>query len=399
MAKILITGARMWYAYNCINILHRDGHELYVADSSRLSMGLYSKYIKKKFIYPDISEKSEEFIEKILTIIEEHEIEYLLPVFEETHVLSYYKNKLEGKVKVILPEFEIMWTLHDKYLLFKLAKELNIPTPVTYKINEYKSSTLHFPFVVKPRRERGAIGIKVIKNIEEFDSYKKHHHLEDYIVQEYISQEQYCTTGLVKNGKLVSNTIYHNLEEYPYKGGFGVVRESLEIKIINAYIKKIVEKTKYSGFICVDFLKDPVTETYKITDINPRMSPGLMVAYSEGINLPGIYLDLIDNKKINALFSKGGKGTYTSVLRMGWLLQVIFSGKFKMLRGFLKKRKNKIEDVWNYKDPKTFFVFALYLLLSSTIGIKLAGSQQSYYFKRALFNYKKFSKGTAGWAE
>ena len=165
MAKILITGARLWYAYNCINILSQYGHELYVAESSKLSLGLYSKYIKKSFIHTDISENSEEFIEKILAIVEEFEIEYLMPVFEEIYVLSYYKKRLKGKVKIMIPEFEIIWKLHDKYSLFKLAEELNIPTPVTYKINEFKSFDLSFPFVLKPRRERGAEGIKVVKNI------------------------------------------------------------------------------------------------------------------------------------------------------------------------------------------------------------------------------------------
>jgi predicted ATP-grasp superfamily ATP-dependent carboligase len=251
---------------------------------------------------------------------------------------------------------------------------------------------LSFPVVLKPRRERGAEGIKVVKNIDEFNIYKNKHNLEDYIAQEYISNEQYCTMGLAKDGELISNTIYHNLEEYPYKGGFGVLRESVDIKIINEYIKKIVEKTKYSGFICVDFLKDPINEIYKITDINPRMSPGLMVAYSEGIDLCRIYLDLTENKKIEAVFSKGGRGTHTSALRVGWLLQVIFSGNFKMLKGFTERKKNKIEDVWNNKDPKPFFVFFVHLLLSSTIGLIFFGSTSYYYHKKGVFKYKNFLK-------
>ena len=122
MAKILITGARLWYAYNSINLLSRDGHEFYIAGSSRLSMALYSKYIKKRFIYPDISEKSEEFIEKILAIIEEYKIDYLLPIFEETYVLSYYIDRLKDKINLMIPDFEIIWKLHDKYSLFKVAE-------------------------------------------------------------------------------------------------------------------------------------------------------------------------------------------------------------------------------------------------------------------------------------
>ena len=120
------------------------------------------------------------------------------------------------------------------------------------------------------------------------------------------------------------------------------------------------------------------------------MSPGLLVAYSEGIDLCRIYLDLIENKRNDTVFSKGGKGTYTSVLRIGWFLQILFSGNFKMLNGFLRRKENKIEDVWNRKDPKPFFVFFIHLLLSSTIGHILADSEQHYYHKRGIFNYKNF---------
>jgi predicted ATP-grasp superfamily ATP-dependent carboligase len=399
MSRILITGVRMWYAYNSVNLLAKEGHEIYVAESSKLSMGLYSKLIKKSFIYPDISEKSEEFIETIIQIIEDYDIDYILPVFEETYVLSYYKDRLKGKVKIMLPKFDTIWELHDKYSLFKLAEDLRIPTPKTVLLKEFDFKKLNFPFDLKPRRERGAIGIKVINNEEEYNHYLKNHDLDDYIVQEYVDQDQYCTIGLAKNGKLISNTVYHNLEEYPYKGGFGIVRESLDIKIINHHVEKIVKKKKYTGFICMDFLKSPEEQVYKITDINPRMSPGLMIAYSEGIDLPNIYIKAITNENFKDYFSKGGRGTYTGALRIGWLLQVIFSGNFKMLKGFLKRRKNKIEDVWNWKDAKPFFVFFAHLLLSSTIGPKVAGSQQNYYYKRTTFDHRKFLPDNKGWFE
>jgi hypothetical protein len=70
-----------------------------------------------------------------------------------------------------------------------------------------------------------------------------------------------------------------------------------------------------------------------------------------------------------------------------------------MLKGFLKRRKNKIEDVWNWKDAKPFFVFFAHLLLSSTIGPKVAGSQQNYYYKRTTFDHRKFLPDNKGWFE
>lgn len=392
MAKILVTGARMWYAYNSICILSDSGHEIYVADSSKLSMGLYSKKIKKKFIYPDISLYSKEFVNKIIQIIDDEKIDYILPVFEETYVLSYYIDLIKDKVKILVPNINTINRLHDKYSLFNISNELKIPCPQTYLLTEYEKGMLSFPLVLKPRRDRGAVGIKIINNQKEFDKFVEKMDKNNYLVQEYLSKEQICTIGLAKDGKLYSNIVYHNLEEYPYKGGFGILRETINNEKIDEYVKKIVETEKYSGFIGVDFLKDSNTEEFKITDINPRMSPGLMIAYSENISLPDIYLDIIDNKEIKKQFSIGGKGSYTSALRIGWFFQVVFSRNFKELKGFVKRKKNKIEDVWKWNDLKPFFVFFIHLLMSVILGPKTYGSQQDYYYKRTLYNYNNFSE-------
>ncbi len=391
MAKILVTGVRMWYGFNTIRILSNQGHEVYAAESSRLSMGLYSKYIKKRYFYPDISADSKGFIDKIIEIVEENEIDYLIPVFEETYVLSYYKEALKDKVKILVPDFKSINKLHDKYSLSELAKELEIPSPKTCLLENFTPNELNFPIVLKPRRERGAVGIKIIKNNEEFEKFTEKIDKKEYMAQELMSQEQYCTIGLAKDGKLISNTIYHNLEEYPYKGGFGILRESVASEEINKYVEKIVERENYSGFLCIDFLRDLKSSSFKITDVNPRMSPGLMIAYSEGISLPNLYLDLLENKEHKKIFSKGGKGTYTTVLRLGWLFQVLFSGNFKLLKGFKRRTINKLEDVWDWKDLKPSIVFFTHLLISVVFGPKMSGSQQSFYYKRSMFFYDHFN--------
>ncbi|HPE53259.1 MAG TPA: ATP-utilizing protein, partial [Mesotoga prima] len=100
--RVLVTGARMWYAINTIRLLARSGHEVFAADSSRLSGGLYSRYLKGKFIYPSVGENSSAFVESVIEKIEELKIDVLCPTFEEGFVFSKYIGRLEGRVNVLV---------------------------------------------------------------------------------------------------------------------------------------------------------------------------------------------------------------------------------------------------------------------------------------------------------
>jgi len=145
----------MMYALNTIRLLHKEGHEVYAADSVKSAGGLYSRYVKTSFIYPYVSEQSEEFIDFLLKIVEEHKIDVIIPGFEDAFVISYYKDRFEGKVKLLVSDFSKVAFLHDKYSVSKLAEKIGIPSPKTVLLRDFESSEWSFPVINQAEKEQG----------------------------------------------------------------------------------------------------------------------------------------------------------------------------------------------------------------------------------------------------
>ncbi|RKX49475.1 MAG: ATP-utilizing protein [Thermotogae bacterium] len=395
MAKVLVTTARMMYSLDTIRILHRAGHEVYAADSVRMSAGLYSRYVKKHFIHPKVSEESEKFIDFLLKIVDDYKIDIIIPGFEDTFVLAYYLDRFKGKAKLLLSDYSVLTFLHDKYSVSKLARALDIPSPKTVLLRDFEQNDWSFPVIIKPRRNRGAIGIKVIESVKSLKEIGSTVNADEYMIQQLLPKTQFCITGMAYNGKLLSKVVYKNIREYPEEGGFGTYRLTCHVPEIDEYVKRIVEELNYTGYICTDFLYDEFSNTYYLTDVNPRMSPGVYVGYAAGVNFPKMYVNLLeDPESVKAVKPKIGVGSYTSPLEFGWFLAVLFKGKFKKLKGFFKRDKGMLDDVWDIRDPIPFFAIFGSMLFSAVIGPLMGGQQESYYLG-CLYDRKYFPDSVA----
>lgn len=394
MAKILVTTARNMYGLNTIRILSAEKHEIYAADSIKLNGGAFSKYVKKSFVYPEVSKNANLFIESILDFVEQENIEYIIPSFEEAYVLSFYKERFKNKVKMLVEDYEKLMVLHDKYTMTQLSKHIGIDVPRTVLLKDFKQAEWKFPFVLKPRKNRGAMGIKKIDNEVQLEKALREINGENYMVQEYIEHRQFCTTGIAYNGKLMGNVIYKNLREFPESGGFGTYRVSYDIPEIIENVKKIVFELDYTGFICVDHLYDPKTGIYYITDVNPRMSPGLYTAYMAGVNLPKMYIDLIeDPQNVKQQFAPAGHVSYTSFLELGWFFSVLFKGKFRSITEYFKQKKIRGgDDVWDKKDILPAFITFSTMLYSAILGPFYKWGGEEIFLKKTFYEDEYFQK-------
>ncbi|TYB94772.1 MAG: ATP-grasp domain-containing protein [Kosmotoga sp.] len=394
MAKILVTTARNMYGLNTIRILSAEGHEVFAADSIKLNGGAFSKYVKKSFVYPEVSKNAPSFVELILDFVEQENIEYIIPSFEEAYVLSYYKEKFKNKVKMLVEDYEKLMILHDKYTMTQLSKQLGIDVPRTILLKDFRRSEWNFPFVLKPRKNRAAMGIKKIDNEDKLKKILKKINIKNYMVQQYIDHKQYCTTGIAYNGKLIGNVIYKNLREFPESGGFGTYRVSCDIPEIIENVNKLVSELEYTGFICVDHLHDSKTGRYYITDVNPRMSPGLYTAYMAGVNLPKMYIDLIDKPQtIKEQFAPAGHVSYTGFLELGWILSVLFKGKFRSIKDYFKQKKvHGADDVWDKKDVVPAFITLFTMLYSAIFGPFYKWGDEEIFLKKTFYEDKYFQK-------
>lgn len=389
--RVLVTGARLWYALNSVRLLAREGHEVFAADSSKISGGLYSKYLKGKFIYPAVSGKSDEFINCLLKKIEELDIDVLYPTFEEGFVISRFINRFQGRVKVMLPLHKHIQLLHDKLSMTRYAQSLKIPTPFTALLKDCDRKRLKFPLVIKPRDQRSAEGVKRVDSLAELQSLSGALDGSRFIVQEWKQPHQICTMGLAYNGKLVGNVIYHNLREYPPTGGVGTCRISIEKSELETHVKKLVSNLNYSGFISTDFLHNPENGQHYLVDVNPRMSPGLLVGHHSGINFAKAYLDMIESPETVFLPEAAtGTGTYTTAMEIGWYAGTLFKGQFRKLRAFFKSRKGLKDDTWDARDPIPFLVVLFSMAYTAIFG-HFIGGQAEGFLRGATYDSSKFA--------
>lgn len=392
MSRILVTTARMWYSLNAIRILAKQGHQVYAVDSTRNSGGLYSKYVEERFLSPPLTSQPREYIDFIVDIVKSKNIEAILPSYEEVFVLSYYKDLLPEQLKVLISPYPVLAMLHDKYHMTRYAERLGIPVPKTLLLKDFRPEEWQFPVILKPRRGRGAAGVKRVRGLPQMKAIMGTLNSEEYLVQQELPRVQYCTIGVAYEGKLKGNTIYKNLREFPESGGTGTSRLSVKVEKITDYIERIVKDLNYTGFFAADFLYDKSTDTYNIVDVNPRLNPGIYAGYVSGVDLPTMYVDLLLNpESVETVFSRNGTGSYTLFLEIGWFFSTLFKGKFRRLFSIFKKGPKLKEDVWDWRDIKPFFVVFWIMLLSVFAG-PFYGGDQEFVVEGAKFDDKLLEK-------
>jgi hypothetical protein len=92
--KVLITSSRMPFAPGLVRKLAAEGHEIHAADDHMLSPGNHMKYLAGHFVYPSPPSDTAGFLAELERIVQEHEIELIVPAFEEAFYISTQIERL-----------------------------------------------------------------------------------------------------------------------------------------------------------------------------------------------------------------------------------------------------------------------------------------------------------------
>lgn len=215
-------------------------------------------------------------INKIKTILEITNIDYILPLVYEDYVklISYDIGK---HIKILHPTIEIYELLNNK-LLFTTYMINNFPDciPTTYYLDNKKLNNnddkIEYPVIYKPMYSING------SNMQIFHSYRQLRHAKKLIIQKYIAdQYEYgcnliCINGIIINYKIIR---YFYPKYYIKKSSFPRSFETVEhntatnTNIINIF-NPIIAKLNYSGGMCIDFKFNEETCKMNIFEMNPR---------------------------------------------------------------------------------------------------------------------------------
>jgi hypothetical protein len=121
----------MPFALAMVRKLAAEGHAVYAADDHSLSPGSHSKYLAGHFVYPSPRRDTAGFLAGLERIAREHEIDVIVPAFEETFYISTQIERLSRFTRVFASPFSLLARLHDKAAFQGLVTQLGLPVPET----------------------------------------------------------------------------------------------------------------------------------------------------------------------------------------------------------------------------------------------------------------------------
>ncbi len=338
----IVTGAKSRMGYIVARSLSRRGVRTIVADHVPLSMTFFSRYPAGHFVYPSPYSAQEEFLALVREKAKEHRAQVLLPVYEETFLLSKYRHLFEGLVGLPVPDYESILSVHRKDTLSRLAEELGIPCPRTRPLRdlaslEEEAAAVGFPLVLKPRQGGGNWAVEYVWRPEELRPKVEARLTADnlscerLLLQEYVpAAEKFSHALLCCRGEVRASYMDQHLRDYPASGGAGTLRVSVHRPQMAELTTRLFRHLGWHGLGEAEYVTHRDTGQPYLIEVNPRVWGGINSAVAAGLDIPYLLYCL----------GRDGDVAQASDYRLGvktrWLL-----GDLKAFRGNLAHAPSK----------------------------------------------------------
>ena len=339
MASVLVTDGHFRKTLAVVRSLGWKGIEVTVGERTFLNTSFFSKYCRRRLIYPSPRQCPDQFIEFFLDEIRKNDYECIFPMEEETLLLlARYQSEISRHTYFLSPDLEKVEFVRDKGNLMRFAEAHGIPIPKTFQIPSspelcevqhaeskevqglnHVLDKIPIPAVIKPRISSGSLGIVYVKGKEDLDSsYQSVHQRFPFpLIQEWVPDGggTYGLSALFDEGSNVKAAFVHKkLRMYPIKGGPSTLGEGVEHPQIMELGLCLLKSLNWVGVGMVEFKVDPRDGIPKLMEVNPRFWGSLQLAIVSGVDFPYLILKMARRESFKpVLHYKVGK-------RFRWLL-------------------------------------------------------------------------------
>lgn len=301
-SKILILDGNQRASLAAVRSLGERGLWVAVGESSFPSLAGNSRHCKQSFTYGDPQSSPRQFFDRLLQVINDLGVTFLLPITEATtYVILRYREELPSSVMVPFPSTASIEKLANKNNLFKLAMDQQIPTPFTiFCQNRWDglsalSDRSEFPVVLKPFKSKileadGIVSTQVFiaKTRQEAESLIKANSFFNYpfTIQSFIEGAGQGVFALYDHGQPVCYFSHRRMREKPPGGGVSVLSESSPIdNSLKKSAEKLLTDANWHGVAMVEFRVADDGTGY-LMEVNPRFWGSLQLAIDSGIDFP-----------------------------------------------------------------------------------------------------------------
>jgi len=218
MKRILLTGIGGDVAFNFARSLRQVKEEMYLVgtDCDKYNIHFGRQYCNKLYVIPETSKK--DYITEINRISKKEEIDFVFPSPDpEVYEIAKNKNKLHAQT--FLPSFEAIRIAQDKWMSYEKLKK-HVPLPQTYLLKneaDLKEAFSHLkkPFWLRAAKGAGGKGSLLVDDLTFAKTWIKHWKgWGTFLASEYLPGKNFCWTGLFRDGKLVTSSIFERIRYF-----------------------------------------------------------------------------------------------------------------------------------------------------------------------------------------
>jgi predicted ATP-grasp superfamily ATP-dependent carboligase len=325
VSRVLVTDGHWRKTLAAVRSLGRGGVEVVVGESSRVATALFSKYCRRRLIYPSVRRHPEAFLAFLHQELRKSNYDLVIPMEEETLLLlARHREEFAPVARLPIPPYEAIVKVRDKGWLMQHASQMRIPIPRTVWVKDMEElytikETIPPPWVIKPRVSSGSFGIAYVEYEEDLPkAYRKVHSQFPFpLIQERLPLEGEafgCSALLDKGSQVKALFVHRRLREYPITGGPSTLRESVRHPQIEELGIRLLQSLKWHGVAMVEFKVDPRDNEPKLMELNPRFWGSLALAIHAGVDFPYLLYRMAMGEEFEPVVD------YTVGVQCRWLL-------------------------------------------------------------------------------
>lgn len=364
--RILVTDGSGRQTLTILHGLRKLGCYICVLCSSKLDLCYVSNLPDEVILDERAASENEHFIEFVISLLEEKEIDVLLPVAEmTTNQITLHETELKKYVKLACAPRNAYVKAFDKQETFEYALNSGIPCPKTRRKGQSVVNFLEsvaFPLIIKPRNGVGSIGFHKFEKREDFWSYikEKSIDLETYVLQEYIDYEKRLGTILFVDqcGNVCMAYADEVLRWYPLDAGSACLIRSIDYPEVIEWSSSLLQAMKWQGVAALSFMVDRNTNVPKLLEINGRIPASIRLSWQCGFNVAKLLIEMaydetVEQYPINKVFGQLTRHFHADAL---WFLKS--KDRFQAEPSWFSWNNTKDVVFWS-DDIKPWFVYSI----------------------------------------
>lgn len=358
--NVFVMDALMRNSLAIIRSLGKAGLNVTAGEETRCAPGLFSKYCKRKTVYPSPYDEPALFVSHMLDEVRVNEYDVIFPV-SDASLLPIVRRKSEFSEHTIVPypDYAMLSRAMDRIETVKAAREAGIPIPRTYYMGRFGgpgfesvAAKIEYPAAIRPAVGPGNEYI-ICGSMQEYAEKCKQADKEygPFLIQEIMptgDEIGVCTLFNAKSEPLAL-TVQRKIRSYPPGSGSSTLRETVTDEEAVGLTMNLLSSMKWTGLAVAEYARDPRDGTLKLLSINPRIWGSMQLSILAGVNFPLLLYRMAMGEEIEPDLS------YKTGVRCRWLLPgdllwyLSSPGKIENLGSLFTR--NTADDIISLDDP------------------------------------------------